>query len=145
MQLDAALTAMEGELRAAMETAIQNIVAAARTRLESLLEEVEQERNEGLAQVQAKRAELEREFEAMQTHQEQTEGRVELEVGGRRFVTSVQTLRRVKGTYFDAYFSGRYAMELAEDGSVFIDRDGEAFGHLLEYLRTGMVRGRTCC
>ena len=100
---------------------------------------MEQERDEGLAKVQAKRAELERELEAMQTHQEQQEGRVELEVGGRRFVTSVQTLRRAKGTFFDAYFSGRYAMDRAEDGSVFIDRDGEAFGHVLEYLRDGVV------
>ena len=38
MLLDAALVTMEGELRAAMETAIKNVVATARTRLESLLQ-----------------------------------------------------------------------------------------------------------
>ena len=139
MQLDAALGAMEEELRSGMEAAIQGLVATARTHIEALLEEAEQERDTGLERVQGKRAELEREFDAMETHQEHCEGRVELDVGGRRFVTSVQTLRRVKGTFFDAYFSGRDAMDHAEDGSVFIDRDGEAFGHVLEYLRDGVV------
>ena len=119
MQLDTALATMEGELRAGMETAIKGLMATARTRLEGLLEEAEQDRDKGLTEVQDKREELGREIAAMQTQQERQEGRVELDVGGRRFVTSVQTLRRLPGTFFDAYFSGRYAMDLAEEeGSV---------------------------
>jgi hypothetical protein len=43
------------------------------------------------------------------------------------------------GTFFDAYFSGRYAMDRSEDGSIFIDRDGKHFGQVLEYLRDGVV------
>ena len=75
----------------------------------------------------------------MQRHQEQSEGRVELDVGGVRYVTSVETLRRVPHTFFDAYFSGRYAVDETEDGAVFIDRDGRLFEHVLEYLRDGEI------
>jgi hypothetical protein len=37
------------------------------------------------------------------------------------------------------YFSGRYAQDVCEDGSIFVDRDGEHFGHVLEYMRDGVV------
>jgi N-acetylneuraminic acid mutarotase len=43
------------------------------------------------------------------------------------------------GTFFDAYFSGRYTMDRSQDGSIFIDRDGKHFGQVLEYLRDGVV------
>jgi hypothetical protein len=75
----------------------------------------------------------------MHTHAEQQEGRVELNIGGYRFETSVQSLRRIKHTFFDAYFSGRYAQDVCDDGSIFVDRDGEHFGHVLEYMRDGCV------
>jgi N-acetylneuraminic acid mutarotase len=64
---------------------------------------------------------------------------VELNIGGYRFETSVQALRRVPHTFFDAYFSGRYAQDVCADGSIFVDRDGEHFGHVLEYMRDGRV------
>jgi hypothetical protein len=51
----------------------------------------------------------------------------------------VQTLRRVPHTFFDAYFSGRYAQDVCADGSIFVDRDGEHFGHILEYMRDGVI------
>jgi hypothetical protein len=75
----------------------------------------------------------------MHKHKEAQEGRVVLNIGGYRFETSVQTLRRVPHTFFDAYFSGRYAQDVCNDGSIFVDRDGEHFGHVLEYMRDGMV------
>jgi hypothetical protein len=75
----------------------------------------------------------------MHKHKEAQEGRVLLNIGGYRFETSVQTLRRVPHTFFDAYFSGRYAQDVCNDGSIFVDRDGEHFGHILEYMRDGMV------
>jgi hypothetical protein len=62
-----------------------------------------------------------------------------LDIGGYRYTTSVQTLRRLSHTSFDAYFSGRYAMDRCDDGSIFIDRDGEHFGQVLEYLRDGVL------
>jgi hypothetical protein len=75
----------------------------------------------------------------MHTHQESQQGRVELNIGGYRFETSVQTLRRVPHTFFDAYFSGRYAQDVCNDGSIFVDRDGEHFGPILKYMRDGVV------
>jgi hypothetical protein len=60
------------------------------------------------------------------------EGRVVLNIGGYRFETSVQTLRRVPHTLFDALFSCRCAHDVCSDDSIFVDRDGEHFGHILE-------------
>jgi hypothetical protein len=136
---DAILDALESELRAALNIAVTGLVATARTRLEEAVAEVAKERAKGLAEVAQEKADLHREIEAMQTHQAQQEGRVELNIGGYRFQTSVETLRRVPHTFFDAYFSGRYAQDVCNDGSIFVDRDGEHFGHVLEYMRDGMV------
>jgi hypothetical protein len=125
-------------------------VATARTRLEGALADIAKERTQGLAEVaeeratalaemDARRAELGREVATMQKHKEAQEGYVELNIGGYRFETSVQALRRVPHTFFDAYFSGRYAQDVCDDGSIFVDRDGEHFGHVLEYMRDGVV------
>jgi hypothetical protein len=103
------------------------------------LAEVAEERAKGLSEVDARWAELHREIAKMRTHKEAQEGRVELNIGGYRFETSVQALRRVPHTIFDAYFSGRYAQDVCNDGSIFVDRDGEHFGHVLEYMRDGVV------
>jgi hypothetical protein len=100
---------------------------------------VAEERAKGLAMVDARRAELHAEVAAMHKHEEAQEGRVELNLGGCRFQTSVQALRRVPHTFFDAYFSGRYAQDVCDDGIIFVDRDGEHFGHVLEYIRDGYV------
>jgi N-acetylneuraminic acid mutarotase len=67
------------------------------------------------------------------------EGHTELNIGGYHFQTSVQTLRHVRNTFFDAYFSGRYAQDVCNDGSIFADRDGEHFSYVLEYMRSGVV------
>jgi hypothetical protein len=116
----------------------QGLAEVAEVRAKGLAE-VTDERNKGLAEVDARRAELHREIAAMQTQQAAHEGRVELNIGGFRFETSVQTLRRVPHSFFDAYFSGRYAQDVCADGSIFVDRDGEHFGHILEYMRDGVI------
>jgi hypothetical protein len=158
---DALLTVLEKELQAALDTAVKGLVATARTRLEGAvadvaeerakglaevakerakgLAEVVEERAESLAEVDARKEELGREIAAMQKHKEAQEGRVKLNIGGYCFETSVQTLRRISHTFFDAYFSGRYAQDVCNDGSIFVDRDGEHFGHVLEYMRDGVV------
>jgi hypothetical protein len=147
---DALLDALEKELQAALDTAVQGLVAMVRTRLEGAvayvakerakgLAEVAEERTKSLAEVDARSEELGREVAAMQKHKEAQQGRVELNIGGYRFETSVQTLRRVPHTFFDAYFSGRYAQDVCADGGIFVDRDGEHFGHVLEYMRDGHV------
>ena len=120
---DALLNQLERELQAALKTAVTGLVATSRARLEAAvaelakerakgLAEVAEERAEGLAEVDARRGELHREVAAMQTHQAKQQGRVELNIGGYRFQTSVQTLRRVPHTFFDAYFSGRYMQDV---------------------------------
>jgi hypothetical protein len=148
--LDALLNQLERDLRSALGTCITGLVAMARERLEGALADHATERAEGLAkmaeerangiaEVNARRAELGREVATMHTFKEAQEGRVELNIGGHRFVTSVQTLRRVPHTFFDAYFSGRYAQDVCADGNIFVDRDGEHFEHVLEYMRDGFV------
>jgi hypothetical protein len=147
---DALLDTLETDLRAALNTAVTGLVATARKRLEVAVAELEDERTRGLSEVADERAkgladvdrrqrELSREIEAMHRHKEAQEGRVELNIGGYRFETSVQALRRVPHTFFDAYFSGRYAQDVCADGSIFVDRDGEHFGYVLEYMRDGRV------
>jgi N-acetylneuraminic acid mutarotase len=154
---EATLEAMRREMRPLLETAMEDVLTKVRGVLEEAeqqrtqglaevaeerakgLAEVAEERDKGLAEVDARRAELHREIAAMQMHQAAHEGRVELNIGGFRFETSVQTLRRVPHTFFDAYFSGRYAQDVCADGSIFVDRDGEHFGHILEYMRDGVI------
>jgi hypothetical protein len=154
---DATLAAMRCEMRPLLETAMESVLTKVRGVLEDAeqqrtqgfaevaeervkgLAEVARERDKGLAEVETRRAELHREVAAMQMHQAAHEGRVELNIGGFRFDTSVQTLRHVPHTFFDAYFSGRYAQDVCADGSIFVDRDGEHFGHILEYMRDGVV------
>jgi N-acetylneuraminic acid mutarotase len=151
------LTAMRRDIRPLLETAMESVLTKARVVLEEAeqrcarglaavaeertkgLAEVVEERAKGLAAVDARRAELGREVATMHQHKEAQEGRVELNIGGYRFHTSVQALRRVPHTFFDAYFSGRYAQDVCEDGSIFVDRDGEHYGHILEYMRDGYV------
>jgi N-acetylneuraminic acid mutarotase len=143
---DALLHKLGGDLRASCDAAL----ASARMQLEGGLADLARERAKGLADVNKERAkgladvakekaDLHREIAAMQKQQEAQQGRVVLDIGGYRYTTSVQTLRRLPGTFFDAYFSGRYTMDRSEDGSIFIDRDGKHFGQVLEYLRDGVV------
>jgi hypothetical protein len=151
------LVAMRREMRPLLETAMEGVLTKARGVLEEAekqrvkglavvaeertkgLAEVAEERARGLAMGDARRAELHAEVATMHKHKEAQEGRVELNIGGYRFETSVQALRRVPHTFFDAYFSGRYAQDVCDDGSIFVDRDGEHFGHVLEYMRDGFV------
>lgn len=62
--------------------------------------------------------------------------RIVLQVGERRFNTTVGTLTE-RSEYFEAYFSGKWSIDKQEDGSIFIDSDGDAFDYLLRYLRRG--------
>jgi hypothetical protein len=146
MMFDTLLRELEEELRATCSAAITSARAQLEGGLADLaqerangLAEVNEERAKGLADVAKEKADLHREIAAMQKQQEAQQGRVVLDIGGYRYTTSVQTLRRLPGTFFDAYFSGRYTMDRSEDGSIFIDRDGKHFGQVLEYLRDGVV------
>jgi hypothetical protein len=68
------------------------------------------------------------------------EGMVILNVGGDKYTTSVETLTREKDTFFTALFSKQWELKRDPvDKSIFIDRDGKLFAHLLAYLRTNQV------
>lgn len=62
--------------------------------------------------------------------------RVNLNVGGRRFETTVSTLTGRGNNFFTSII--KHEPPSAGD-EIFIDRDGDAFGPLLNYLRTGML------
>jgi hypothetical protein len=151
------ISAARREMRPLLEPALNLAMEMVLTKARSVLDDAEQRRLQGLAEVADERAnglaevakeradvvrdrtELRLEIAAMHKHKMAREGRVELNIGGHHFETSVQTLRRVPHTFFDAYFSGRYAQDVCDDGSIFVDRDGKHFGHVLEYMRDGVV------
>lgn len=94
-------------------------------------------------------------------------GMIQLNVGGTIHTTSLSTLKRIPGTFFEAMVSGRHRLPTIAarpDGarflgtcagfdegtahalsssspaaSYFIDRDGKHFRHILNYLRCGTV------
>ena len=58
-----------------------------------------------------------------------------LNVGGSKYTTTLSTLTKYQDSMLGAMFSGRHALVQQEDGSYFIDRDGESFRYILMYLR----------
>ncbi|KNC46800.1 potassium channel tetramerization domain-containing protein [Thecamonas trahens ATCC 50062] len=63
-------------------------------------------------------------------------GALTLNVGGVLYTTTAETLRR-GSAFFDALLSGRTPSGQDADGNYFIDRNGEVFKYVLEFLRTG--------
>jgi len=62
--------------------------------------------------------------------------RVEVDVGGVRYFTTFATLCSCEGM-LRSMFSSRHTVVWEPDGSVFIDRNGLLFAHVLEFLRNG--------
>jgi hypothetical protein len=70
--------------------------------------------------------------------------RVVLNVQGRKFQTTSQTLRRIPDSFFDSLLSGRFGDgEIDENGitEFFIDRDPTHFQSILNFLVAGMAYG----
>jgi len=65
---------------------------------------------------------------------------VKLNVGGKIYKTTLNTLRKDPDSMLCAMFSGRYELKPDEDGSFFIDHDAELFRYILNYLRNGELR-----
>eukprot|EP00484_Ammonia_sp_Unknown_P022920 CAMPEP_0197035656 /NCGR_PEP_ID=MMETSP1384-20130603/13390_1 /TAXON_ID=29189 /ORGANISM="Ammonia sp." /LENGTH=340 /DNA_ID=CAMNT_0042465743 /DNA_START=43 /DNA_END=1062 /DNA_ORIENTATION=+ len=88
-----------------------------------------------------KAADEQSEFSGLDAHvfpNEKSQEIVTLNVGGIKYTTTIQTLTGFDG-YLGARFSSKYAIMPSQDGTYFIDRDGELFKYVLEYLRTGRV------
>uniref|UniRef100_A0A0E0M804 BTB domain-containing protein n=1 Tax=Oryza punctata TaxID=4537 RepID=A0A0E0M804_ORYPU len=66
-----------------------------------------------------------------------------LNIGGSRYETTADTLtQRDPGSLLAAVLSGgagAHGLPTTEDGAVFVDRDGELFRHVLNWLRDGAV------
>ena len=66
--------------------------------------------------------------------------KVVLNVDGIPYTTNIHTLTSINDSYLTELFSGEWKGDLdPTDGSFFIDRNGRAFAHILEYLRTNEV------
>lgn len=76
--------------------------------------------------------------EVVQLNLERCADRVKLNVGGTRFETTLSTLQRHPDSMLGTMFSGREGIKVHvdDDGYVFIDRSGEHFHIILDYLRT---------
>lgn len=63
-----------------------------------------------------------------------------LNVGGVRYTTQLGTLRKYRGSVIATMFSPPFAIHQdSRDGSFFLDRNGDVFGLILDYLRTGTL------
>ncbi|XP_046548017.1 uncharacterized protein LOC124257984 [Haliotis rubra] len=99
------------------------------------VEDSEKERMEIARQWQQLKDEITR----MEELHDVQKGRVKLDVGGHVYTTSLLTLTRDAESMLAAMFSGRHEIRVEQDGTVFIDRDGTHFRHILNYLRDGGV------
>ncbi|KAI9186712.1 hypothetical protein LWI28_020107 [Acer negundo] len=70
-----------------------------------------------------------------------TTSMVRLNIGGKKFCTTLDTLtHREPDSMLAAMFSGRHTVSRdAEKGYVFVDRDGKNFRHILNWLRDGVI------
>ncbi|XP_072551409.1 SH3KBP1-binding protein 1 [Salminus brasiliensis] len=68
---------------------------------------------------------------------------IHLNVGGKRFCTSKQTLTWVPDSFFSSLLSGRISTLKDETGAIFIDRDPSLFAPILNFLRTKELHPRS--
>jgi len=66
-------------------------------------------------------------------------GPITLNVGGTRYTTSLGALSRFPESVLCKMFAGAFSLKPESDGSYFIDRDGQAFRYILNYLRDGVL------
>ena len=59
-----------------------------------------------------------------------------LNIGGHRFDTTKDTLS--KCTYFLPYLEGRMDHAVDDDGRLFVDRSGDCFSTILQFMRTSL-------
>merc|ERR1719282_188942 len=64
---------------------------------------------------------------------------IDIQVGARTFRTTRETLTRSEASYFCGFLSDRFTVPRTPDGTYFIDRNGDAFEVILEYLRCGKI------
>lgn len=90
-----------------------------------------------ITKLEAERERLRREVDEIGTIRREWGALIKLNVGGRTFTTSKTTLTRYDDSLLGRMFSGRHDLANDEEGRVFIDRNGELFEHVLDFLREG--------
>ena len=71
--------------------------------------------------------------------QEQTRWTIGLSVGGKHYQTKRSTLERYQGSFFPRLLQGNAPSTKNEEGHFLIDRDGEIFRYVLNFLRCGRL------
>jgi hypothetical protein len=102
---------LTAQFRASMNESLDAMLECAKNEILRLMSEADKHKNEGLKQVEAKRAQLEAEIQAMNKHHMADDEVVNLNVGGVNYTTCVSTLRSKPSTFLDAMFSGRYELK----------------------------------
>jgi hypothetical protein len=64
---------------------------------------------------------------------------ITLNVGGVLYTTTTFTLQKYPDSMLGALISGKFQTTLDTNGHIFIDRDGRAFRHILNFLRTSAL------
>ncbi|RKO83176.1 hypothetical protein BDK51DRAFT_33268 [Blyttiomyces helicus] len=83
-------------------------------------------------ELEADRLQLVKLREKMAVLERKQTTKVKLNVGGHQFETSVDTLRSAGDSFLECLFGGKWIAKSDEnDGSIFIDRDGRNFHHIL--------------
>lgn len=118
---------------------LQENVNRLETRFEKLLEDVILKLNECSNYIKAMKQESKDTMVKLATTPP-IKGKVLLDVGGEKYITSVNTLTREENSFFTALFSKQLELEIdPNDRSIFIDGNGKIFIYILEYLRTSIV------
>tara|TARA_B100000795_G_scaffold71282_1_gene50162 strand:- start:1467 stop:2420 length:954 start_codon:yes stop_codon:yes gene_type:complete len=131
-----------GEARTQLDSVFNPLLGAdglleqLRAKLGEQCQVAEQEAGEQQDALSQQKQSLQREVELMEHAAGQLKEVVKLNIGGTLFRTSRATLTATP-SMLATMFSGRHAVPTDDDGSVFIDRDGRHFHHVLNYLRTG--------
>lgn len=107
---------------------------------------VEQARAKVAKELKQERAKLKAETEGKIAQQQTApiiyefpSGKIELDVGGYLYSTTLETLRSVPGSLLSVMFSGQHKLVPDSKGRYFIDRNGKYFYFILDYLRDGFI------
>jgi len=100
-------------------TGMENVITTLEKKKGNLVEEIER---------------LKREKSSPQSYNFINE-RVKLDVGGKHYSSTVQTLTAIPDSLLAKIVRGEVPAERGSDGRIFIDRDGKNFRHILNFLR----------
>lgn len=95
----------------------------------------DQDITEQYMKLEEEKSRFELEKKRMSNIQEFQSSRIQLDIGGHKYTTSLSTLQKDSHSMLAAMFSGRHKLVTESDGSYFLDRDGTHFRYILNYLR----------